>query len=50
MCADEFAYVEAECRFDLVNGLTLHQLPRRDGDTHKRRHTNTSTNTHTSPD
>lgn len=40
---DRFVYVEV-CRFDLVNGPTLHQLPYCDGDTHKPRHT--STNTH----
>ena len=44
MCADEFAYVGAERRFDLVNGATLHQLPRSDGDTHKHEHK------HTGPD
>ncbi len=35
---DEFAYGGVERRFDLVNGPTLHQLPCRDGDTHKPRH------------
>lgn len=43
---DEFAYVRAECRFDLVNGPTLHQLPCRDGDMHTPKHTNICPNTH----
>lgn len=47
VCVDEFAYVGVECRFDLANGPTLHQLPRRDGDTHGPRHTNTRTQEHT---
>lgn len=40
---DEFAYVGAERRFDLINGPILHQLPCRDGDTHGPRRTNTNT-------